>query len=208
MADIVKLAAELRGTFGKGAARKLRRAGRVPAVAYGHGADPVHLSFDAHDIFMATRQANALLSVDLDGQEMLAIVKEMQRNPISRDIEHVDLLRVKKGEKVEVEVPVEVVGESAPGTIHTIELMHVLVKAPATALPEAIEVDVTGLEEGQHVTVADLKLPQDVDIELDPQTVVVVVSLPEVDTALEESDAAAAEAASAEAAAAAGTEEE
>jgi large subunit ribosomal protein L25 len=86
--------------------------------------------------------------------------------------------------------------------------MHVLVKAPATALPEAIEVDVTGLEEGQHVTVADLKLPQDVDIELDPQTVVVVVSLPEVDTALEEADAAAAEAASAEAAAAAGTEEE
>lgn len=203
MADNNTLVAEVRESFGKGASRQLRRAGRIPAVAYGHGADPLHLSFDSHDVFLATKgQANALLTVDVAGEEILALVKEIQRNPLSRQIEHVDLLRVKKGEKVEVEVPVEVVGESAPGTIHTIELMHLLVKAPATDLPEAITIDVTGREEGAHVTVADLTLPADAEVDMDPETVVVVIAVPEVDTALEAADAAAAEAASAESASA------
>lgn len=202
MADNSKLVAELRDAFGKGAARKLRREGRVPVVAYGHGAEPLHLSLDAHDVFLATKgQANALLTVDVNGEEFLALVKELQRNPLSRQIEHLDLLRVVKGEKVEVEVPVEVVGESASGTIHTIELMHLLVKAPATTLPEVIQIDVTGREDGAHVTVADVKLPADVEIELDPETIVVVIATPQVDTALEAADAAAAQAASAQAAA-------
>ena len=121
MAERTKLIAEARNSFGKGSSRQLRRAGRVPAVAYGHGTDPVHMSVDAHELFLAIKgQANALLDVELDGEKMLVLVKDIQRHPISRDYLHADLLRVKRGEKVQVEVPVEVIGEPAPGTIHTV----------------------------------------------------------------------------------------
>ena len=201
MAD--KLSAVARTEFGKGSARQLRRAGRVPAVAYGHGADPIHFSVDAHELFLAIKgQANALVTVDLDGDSMLVLVKDVQRNPLSRELVHVDLLRVKRGEKVEVDVPVEVVGEPAPGTLATLEIMHLLVNAPATSIPDVIEVNVEGREEGDHVTVADIAFPSGVECEVDPEAVVVVVSVPEVDTELEAADAAAAEAASAEAASA------
>lgn len=119
MAD--KLSAVARTNFGKGSARQLRRDGRVPAVVYGHGAEPVHFSVDAHELFLAIKgQANALLTVDLDGEDILALVKDIQRHPLSRQLVHADLLRVNKGEKVEVEVPVEIVGESAPGTMATL----------------------------------------------------------------------------------------
>ncbi|MFT0846235.1 50S ribosomal protein L25/general stress protein Ctc [Actinomycetaceae bacterium L2_0104] len=198
-----KLSAVARTEFGKGSARQLRRAGRVPAVAYGHGADPIHFSVDAHELFLAIKgQANALVTVDLDGDSMLVLVKDVQRNPLSRELVHVDLLRVKRGEKVEVDVPVEVVGEPAPGTLATLEIMHLLVNAPATSIPDVIEVNVEGREEGDHVTVADIAFPSGVECEVDPEAVVVVVSVPEVDTELEAADAAAAEAASAEAASA------
>ena len=201
MAD--KLSAVARTEFGKGSARQLRRAGRVPAVAYGHGADPIHFSVDAHELFLAIKgQANALVTVDLDGDSMLVLVKDVQRNPLSRELVHVDLLRVKRGEKVEVEVQVEVVGEPAPRTLATLENMHLLVNAPATSIPDVIEVNVEGREEGDHVTVADIAFPSGVECEVDPEAVVVVVSVPEVDTELEAADAAAAEAASAEAASA------
>ena len=184
MADNSKISAELRTSFGKGSSRQLRRDGRVPAVVYGHGADSLHLSLDSHDVFLATKgQANAVLTVSVDGEEILALVKELQRNPLSRQIEHLDLLRVAKGEKVEVEVPVVTIGESASGTIHQVELMTVLVKASATAIPETIEVDVTGLAEGEHVTVADLKLPEGSEVDLDPEAIVVVISAPEAEEA-------------------------
>ncbi len=197
-----ELSAVTRTDFGKGSARQLRRAGRVPAVAYGHGEDPVHFSVDAHELFLAIKgQANALLSLDLDGESILALVKDIQRHPLSRQLVHADLLRVKLGEKVDVEVPVELVGEPAAGTLVTVEVLHLLVKAPATNLPEVIQVNIEGREEGAHVTVADIDFPEGVECELDPEAVIVVVSAPEVDTELEAADAAAAEAASAQAAA-------
>ncbi len=175
MAD--KLSAVARTNFGKGSARQLRREGRVPAVAYGHGAEPVHFSVDAHELFLAIKgQANAVLTVDLNGDDILALVKDIQRHPLSRQLVHADLLRVKKGEKVEVEVPVELVGESAPGTMATLEILHLLVKAPATNIPEVIEVNVEGREEGAHVTVADIAFAGDVECEIDSEAVVVVVS--------------------------------
>lgn len=175
MAD--KLSAVARTNFGKGSARQLRREGRVPAVAYGHGAEPVHFSVDAHELFLAIKgQANAVLTVDLNGDDILALVKDIQRHPLSRQLVHADLLRVKKGEKVEVEVPVELVGESASGTMATLEILHLLVKAPATNIPEVIQVNVEGREEGAHVTVADIAFAGDVECEIDPEAVVVVVS--------------------------------
>ena len=175
MAD--KLSAVARTNFGKGSARQLRRDGRVPAVVYGHGAEPVHFSVDAHELFLAIKgQANAVLTVDLNGDDILALVKDIQRHPLSRQLVHADLLRVKKGEKVEVEVPVELVGESAPGTMATLEILHLLVKAPATNIPEVIEVNVEGREEGAHVTVADIAFAGDVECEIDSEAVVVVVS--------------------------------
>ncbi|MDO4888726.1 MAG: 50S ribosomal protein L25/general stress protein Ctc [Actinomycetaceae bacterium] len=175
MAD--KVAAELRTDFGKGASRQLRRSGRVPAVIYGHGSEPVHVSFDTHEVFLATKgQANPIFTIVVEGKSQLVLVKELQRNPLTRNFEHLDLLRVATGEKVDVEVPVEVTGETAPGTIHTIELMNVLVKAPATDIPESVVVDVEGREDGQHVTVADLNFAPGVESDLDPEAIVVVIS--------------------------------
>ncbi len=171
------LSAVARNDFGKGSARQLRRAGRVPAVAYGHGAEPLHFSVDAHEFYLGIKgQANALLTVELEGESILALVKDIQRHPLSRQLVHADLLRVKLGEKVEVEVPVELVGESASGTMATLEILHLLVKAPATDLPEIITVDVEGRENGAHVTVADIAFPDGVECEIDPEAVVVVVS--------------------------------
>lgn len=176
------LKADIRKEFGKGAARRLRREEKLPGVLYGHEEEPMHLELDYHTTFLAVRgNANALLSIEVEGEKHLAIVKDVQRNPLSRLIEHIDLLRVKKGEKVDVEVPVVVEGEPAGDAIATVELLQVMAKAPAIAIPEAITVDVEGLEEGTHVTVADLKLPEDVEVELDPETIVVVIAVPSVD---------------------------
>lgn len=193
----IQIAAQSRTDFGKGASRQLRRDGRIPAVAYGHNATPTHLSLDSHDVFLATKGvANALLSVEIDSDSMLALVKDIQRNPLSRKIEHLDLLRVTRDEKVDVEVPVEVVGESASGTISTIELMTLLVKAPVVDIPESIVIDVTDRADGSHVTIGDITFPDDVISEQDLSTIVVVITTPEVDLDLEAADAAAASAAS------------
>lgn len=178
MAD--KIAVEIRENFGKGASRQLRRDGRVPAVVYGHESEVVHISFDAHEIFLATKgQANPILTLVNGDKESLVLVKEIQRHPLRRTIEHLDLLRVTRSEKVDVEVPVEVTGESFSGTIHSIELMRLLVKAPAVDIPERILVDITGRKEGENVTVADLVLPEDTETEVDPEAIVIVISLPE-----------------------------
>lgn len=188
------LKADIRKEFGKGAARRLRREEKLPGVLYGHEEEPMHLELDYHTTFLAVRgNANALLSIEVEGEKHLAIVKDVQRNPLSRLIEHIDLLRVKKGEKVDVEVPVVVEGEPAGDAIATVELLQVMAKAPAIAIPEAITVNVEGLEEGTHVTVADLKLPEDVEVELDPETIVVVIAVPSVDVPeeAEESEEAA-----------------
>lgn len=176
----LKLAATTRTEFGKGAARRIRRAHQIPAVLYGHGADPLHITLPGHETMLALKHSNALLTIALDGKDHLAIAKDVQRDPVRQVIEHVDLLAVKKGEKVNVVVPVHVVGESAPGTIHVLEAAQGLhVSAEATHIPEAIEVSVEGLEAGTTLRGADLTLPAGVTLLDDPEEAVLSISLPQ-----------------------------
>ena len=174
MADF-RLDAERRTEFGKGGARRTRRAGRIPAVLYGHGQDVVHLSLPAREFAAALRNggANALLTVVLDGKEQLALTKAVQRDPIKRTHEHVDLLLVRRGEKTTVDVPVVVVGEPAPDTIPNHQLNTVSIEADATRLPESIEVDVTGRTAGDNITAADLPLPAGATLLTDPEALVI-----------------------------------
>ena len=174
MADF-RLEAEIRTEFGKGSARRTRRAGRVPAVLYGHGQDVVHLSLPAREFAAALRNggSNALLTVVLDGKEQLALTKAVQRDPIKRVHEHVDLVIVRRGEKVTVDVPIVVVGETGPDTLVSIELNTVSVQVAATDIPESIEVDVTGRGVGEGFTVADLPLPSGATLLTDAEALVV-----------------------------------
>ena len=155
------LQAESRTEFGKGAARRLRREAKVPAVLYGHGTDPIHVSLPGHDTMMALKHggANALLSIQLQGQTRLAIPKQVQRDPVKGFLEHLDLLIVERGEKVTVEVRVHTTGEAASDTVVTVENPTISVEAEATHIPEVIEVSVEGAEAGTQITVADLDLP-------------------------------------------------
>ncbi|MDY5132989.1 50S ribosomal protein L25/general stress protein Ctc [Actinotignum urinale] len=188
--ESTKLEAVTRKEFGKGASRRMRRDGNTPAVLYGHGEEPQHMGINSHDVFLATKgNANALVTVCLEGEDHLALVKDIQRNPLTRNIEHIDLLRVKRDEKVEVEVPVEVVGEPESGLIYTIDVLNVLVMAPAIDIPETIVADVEGLGDGERVTVADLKHADDVEVLLPADEIIVSVILPEVEASEEEADA-------------------
>ncbi len=155
------LQAESRTEFGKGAARRLRRDSKVPAVLYGHGTDPIHVALPGHDTMMALKHggANALLSIQLLGQTRLAIPKQVQRDPIKGFLEHLDLLIVERGEKVTVEVRIHTTGEAASDTVVTVENATISVEAEATHIPEVIEVSVDGLTAGTQITVADLDLP-------------------------------------------------
>src|SRR5437899_347190 len=163
-----KISAERRETFGKGAARKLRAAGRIPAVIYGHGSDPVHISLPGHETALIIRKANAVLELDFSGASQLALVKDVQKDPVRQVIEHVDLLLVRSGEKVQVEVPVHVVGESAPGTISTLDAQTLLLDVEATHIPERVVVDIEDLPDGTHITAADVKLPDGAKLASDP----------------------------------------
>lgn len=192
----IKLVAAARTEFGKGAARRLRRADQIPAVLYGHGSDPLHVSLPGHETMLAVKHANALFSIELDGKSTLAIAKDVQREPVRNVIEHVDLLIVKKGEKVAVEVPVHVVGDAAPGTIHVVETQTISLEAEATHLPESVVVDIEGLEAGSIVHAGDVTLPAGATLLSDAEVIVVTVSLPQVSA----EDLAADEAAEAEAA--------
>lgn len=186
MADF-RLEAETRTEFGKGSARRTRRAGRVPAVLYGHGQDVVHLSLPAREFAAALRNggSNVLLTVVLEGKEQLALTKAVQRDPLTRVHEHVDLLVVRRGEKVSVDVPVHVTGDAAPETLVSIELNTVSVEAPATAIPEAVEVDVTGREAGQGVHANELSLPRGATLLTDADALVVNVMAAPTAEALE-----------------------
>jgi large subunit ribosomal protein L25 len=225
-----RLVAEPRTEFGKGSARRLRRAGRIPAVLYGHGQDTVHLSLPGREFAAALRNggSNALLTIALDGKDQLALTKAVQRDPLTRLHEHADLLVVRRGEKVTVEVPVHVTGDTAPDTLVSIELNTVSLEAVATNIPESIEVDVTGRGAGQGVLAGDLTLPAGSTLITDPGHLVVnLMAAPsaealeaelegaeaEAGIEREESDESAAEAAgqaegSAESAAAAGSDDE
>ncbi|MGZ4648206.1 MAG: 50S ribosomal protein L25/general stress protein Ctc [Blastococcus sp.] len=174
MADF-RLAAEPRTEFGKGSARRTRREGRVPAVLYGHGQDVVHLSLPAREFAAALRNggSNALLTIVLDGKEQLALTKAVQRDPISRTHEHVDLLLVRRGEKTTVDVPIIIVGEPAPDTIPNHQLNTVAIEADATKLPDSIEADITGRTAGQGITAGELVLPKGSTLITDPDALVI-----------------------------------
>ncbi len=179
MADF-KLIAEARSEFGKGAARKIRRAGRIPAVVYGHGGDPVHISLEGHATMLALKHANALLEIEsTDGSKnVLAIARDVQIEPVRREIEHLDLIVVERGEMIEVDVPIHIVGEPAPGTMISQEESTIVVKADATKLPEVIEASIAGRTVGEHVLAKEIELPAGVKLVSDPELLVVNVAEP------------------------------
>jgi large subunit ribosomal protein L25 len=193
----VKLPATARTEFGKGAARRLRRAGQIPAVLYGHGTEPVHVALPGHETMLAVKHANALFEIQVDGKPVLALAKDVQREPVKNVIEHIDLLIVKKGETVSVEIPVVVVGESAPGTIHVVETQTLALDAEATHLPTSVEIDITGLEDGASIKAGEVTLPKGSALTGDPELVIVAISTPRVsaeDLGETESDEATTEA--------------
>jgi large subunit ribosomal protein L25 len=172
----VRIEAELRTEFGKGAARRTRRAGRVPAVIYGHGAQVRHLSLPAHELMLALKTPNALIRLEgLRGRAGLALPKAVQRDPIKGSIEHVDLIEVRSGEKVTVEIPVRVTGEVFPGGLLDQQLVQIAVEAEATHIPDGIDVDVEGMEVGTAVHAKDLALPEGSTLQVDPEALVLHV---------------------------------
>jgi large subunit ribosomal protein L25 len=192
-----KIKAESRTEFGKGAARRIRRDNKVPAVLYGHGNEPVHITLPGHDTMMALKHggANALLHLEVDGKERLALTKQIQADPIKGFLEHLDFVEVRKGEKVTVDIPIHVVGESKADALVVTELNTVSVEAEATNIPEFIEVSVEDAEAGFQVFAKDLVLPSGSTLLLDEEALVVnVVHAPtaeEVEAELEEAEAEA-----------------
>lgn len=180
MAD-VEIKATKRTEFGKGASRRARRDGQTPAVLYGHGSEPLHLLLPAKDLFLALRTANALFRIEVEGEEkpVLALPKQVQRHTILPEVEHVDFLLVKAGQKVAVEVAVVITGEPQPGLIVNHDLIAVPVLAPVADIPEQVEASVEGLEVGANVLVSDIKFPGDVEPDIDTDTLVASIVLPD-----------------------------
>jgi len=172
----VRIVAEPRTEFGKGAARRVRRAGRVPAIVYGHGTETRHVTLPGHELLMALKTPNVLIEVDgLSGRPQLTLPKAVQRDPLRGAIEHVDLIMVRRGEKVTVEVPVQVGGEVEPGGLLDQQMVRLAVEAEATQIPQAIEVDVEGMEIGAAVHAGDLTLPEGVTLAAEPEALVLHV---------------------------------
>ncbi|BDZ63545.1 50S ribosomal protein L25/general stress protein Ctc [Agromyces mangrovi Wang et al. 2018] len=179
MADDNKLSAELRTQFGKGAARKIRAADKIPAVLYGHGTDPQHLTLPGHETALIVRKANAVLTLDIDGGTQLALVKDVQRDPVRQLIEHLDLIVVKKGEKVHVEVPVHLEGEPVAGLIADLDAHTLQLEVEATHIPENVVVSVEGLEDGSQIHASDVKLPKGATLLTEGDVLVVHVHEPQ-----------------------------
>ncbi|MEU6226241.1 50S ribosomal protein L25/general stress protein Ctc [Streptomyces sp. NPDC047042] len=191
----VKLAAETRTEFGKGAARRIRREGKVPAVVYGHGADPVHIALPGHELLLALRTPNVLLTLDLEGRSELAIPKAVQRDPLKGFLEHVDLLTVKRGEKVTVEVYVHTEGDLAPGAYLLEHVLSTLtVEAEATHIPESVTVSIEGLEAGASILAKDIPLPSGTTLAIDEDAVVLQVLAAQAEEAPADAEAEGAEA--------------
>ncbi|TFD29956.1 50S ribosomal protein L25/general stress protein Ctc [Cryobacterium sp. TMT1-19] len=188
-----KIVADLRVKFGKGAARKLRVLGKIPAVMYGHGTTPVHVALPAHQIGLLLRRANAVLELDIDGESHLTLVKDVQKDPFLQIIEHLDLIVIRKGEKVQVEVSVHLNGESAPGTIADLDTKTLLLEVEATSIPQNLPVSVEGLEDGDQIRAKDVVLPTGATLISDEDAVVVFVHLPAEEEEEEEEQAEAAE---------------
>ena len=198
----IHLPAETRHEFGKGPARRLRRADRVPAVVYGHGEDPLHLSLPGHQTMLALKHRNAVLTLDVEGTQHLAFAKFVQRDPIRGVIEHVDFVTVRRGEKIQVDVAVLTTGDPMGGTVVTVEHQTVAVLADAMKLPESFEVDVEGAEAGHQVLAGQLSLPAGVELVTDPEAIVVNVTETRLEAALEAAELEVGAGASAAAAAA------
>ncbi|MCZ9296539.1 50S ribosomal protein L25/general stress protein Ctc [Corynebacterium yonathiae] len=195
MAQRPVIKAEARTEFGKGVARRLRRDWKVPGVIYGAHQEPVHFAVPLLDIQSLVRNngVNAVLELEIDGEQYLTMVKHVDQNVLTFDIDHVDLLAIKRGEKVEVEVPVTLTGEPAPGTMHIQDADVLLVEADVLNIPEELEVSIEGLEDGAVITAADVTMPEDTTLVAEEDTVIVSISLPEVDEELEEAAEAAEE---------------
>lgn len=195
MAQRPVIKAEARTEFGKGVARRLRRDWKVPGVIYGAHQEPVHFAVPLLDIQSLVRNngVNAVLELEIDGEQYLTMVKHVDQNVLTFDIDHVDLLAIKRGEKVEVEVPVTLTGEPAAGTMHIQDADVLLVEADVLNIPEEIEVSIEGLEDGAVITAGDVTMPEDTTLVAEEDTVIVSISLPEVDEELEEAAEAAEE---------------
>ena len=206
MAEIsTHIVAESRASFGKGAARKLRAAGKIPAVIYGHGTEPRHVSLPGHQVTLLVRKANQVLELLVDGKEELTLVKDVQRDPVRQVIEHIDLLVVRRGERVHVDVPIHLEGEAAPSTTVLQDLGHLSIEVEATQIPERLVVSVEGLEAGTHITAGSIELPRGATLLTDPEAIVVGITgavaaedLIEEEQAETEAEGAAAEAGEAE----------
>ena len=192
-----KIKAENRTQFGKGAARRIRRDDKVPAVLYGHGSDPMHITLPGHDTMMALKHggSNALLYLDIEGTTHLALTKQIQADPIKGFLEHIDFVEVKKGEKVTVDIPIHVIGESKSDAMTVTELNNVSVEAEATNIPEYLEISVEDADAGFQVFAKDIELPSGSVLLTDEDSLIVnVVHAPtaeEVEAELEEAEAEA-----------------
>jgi len=197
MSETEKIKAETRTEFGKGAARRIRRADMVPAVIYGHGNDPIHVSLPGHSTMMALKRggSNALLKLDIDGTSQLALTKQIQVDPIRRVLEHIDFVAVRKGEKVTVDIRIVVTGDAAPETLVVTENTTIQVEAEATHIPENIEVSVAGLPAGTQILASDVQLPAGTTLLVDGDTLIVnvteQVSAEALEAELEEAEAEA-----------------
>jgi large subunit ribosomal protein L25 len=180
-----KLVATIRTSFGKGAARSVRREGKIPAVMYGHGTEPVHISLPGHQTMMALKLANALLTIEIDGKDQLALAKDVQRDVLTRFIDHIDLVVVRLGEKVTVDVPVHVVGAAAVDTVVTVENNTVQLAVEATHIPERVEVSVEGVKPGTQILARDLVLPEGAELMTDADILIVNVTQAISEEALE-----------------------
>jgi large subunit ribosomal protein L25 len=190
-----KITAEKRNEFGKGAARRIRRENKIPAVVYGHGNDPIHLTLPGHATMMALKHggANALLELSIDGKDTLALTKQVQIDPIKRHLEHIDFVVVVKGEKVTVEVPVHLNGEAARETLVVVDNATIQLEAEATHIPEFVEVDIEGLPAGTQILASDLKLPSGSTLLLDADALIVNITeaptTEQIEAELEEAEA-------------------
>jgi large subunit ribosomal protein L25 len=194
VSDDSHIQAEPRTEFGKGAARRIRRAAKVPAVLYGHGGDPVHITLPGHDTMLALKHGgvNALLTITVDGKEQLTLPKQIQRDPIKGFLEHLDLIIVRKGEKVTVDIPVHLVGEADPDALVVTETSSISVEAEATHIPEFVEVSIEGAKVGDQILAKDLVIPG-ATVLLDDDTMIVNVThaptAEEVESELAEAEA-------------------